>query len=730
MYDTFQFHASSKALADLVSVTMAKTRENPGQRCPIRWGTLVFAEDGFRCQWNQRRVVKTVYMFLKRLIGGLPGADVPGAWWVRGVADVPALAASGAAAPAAPPASSQGDQDRPGPFEVQAPPSVQITWPRFKARRLFDSACSGVGPGKSAYKLGEKLGQGTFGTVWASRLGGHDLAVKVFKEGCVDDALCEASLAERLEHPNVVRLLDCVTDGRKSLLIYERAHCSLSCWIRREFPMGRTIPATGFVAMVMRDISAGLVYLHSEGIWHGDLKPNNILVASCQGGGGRRFLIGDVGSSVEVGRVSEAMVSLGHTVTTLWYRPPEVAAGQGQASAGEWLRADVWALGIILHELLGFSFHQVPLGAQENQRLEKQLRVHLGVGLDSSAPVRRKVFSRANQDRIGWMGADFATRTTAWVAKSRPSAALCLGHPFLCAGRLQNVGDGRVMPGFRHDWRFLSGCMEPEILRWLRAEAEESLGAWKTNASTSTPLEGTGATKFVVSGRVSDQCYSKSLNGLDVSQSLPAPRLRAFVRAFVAVNHRLIVGLAGKIQSRLERLRAEGEDIGSNGRFVLEHSVFRWFLVAGEIHVIDRPCGIEEARHVDGAAGSLTMGITLFGCRHLRIWPRAEAEERKEGVKDDPTHVAALAPGSVYLGTLAGPEHQAAHALVQPPDSLQGGHSVTLIVRTSLFPYNQSRRMKAMANPAITFKAVVEEMVSAFEGAWRLPTMQECMGQS
>ena len=285
------------------------------------------------------------------------------------------------------------------------------------------------------------------------------------------------------------------------------------------------------------------------------------------------------------------------------------------------------------------------------------------------------------------------------------------------------------MAGFRHDWRFLSGCMEPEILCWLRAEVDESLGSWKSSAQSVSRLNGTGATKFVLAGRVSDQCFSKSLNGLDVSQSLPAPRLRAFVRAFVVVNHRLIVDLAGKIQGRLERLENEGEDIGSNGRFVLEQSVFRWFLVAGEIHIIDRPSGIEEARHVDGAAGSLTMGITMFGCRKLRIWPRALADELKEGVVDDPNHVAGLAPGSVYLGTLAGPEHQAVHGSVQQ-DSLLEGHSVTLIVRTSLFPYNQSRRMKQMASPAITFKAVVSELVSAFEGAWRLPTMAECLGQA
>ena len=97
----------------------------------------------------------------------------------------------------------------------------------------------------------------------------------------------------------------------------------------------------------------------------------------------------------------------------------------------------------------------------------------------------------------------------------------------------------------------------------------------------------------------------------------------------------------------------------------------------------------------------------------------------KDGVVDEPSHVAGLAPGSVYLGTLAGPEHQAAHAEVQ--DSLLWGHSVTLIVRTCLFPYNQSRRMRQMASPAVTFRAVMDGIVASFANAWRLPTMSECL---
>ena len=124
------------------------------------------------------------------------------------------------------------------------------------------------------------------------------------------------------------------------------------------------------------------------------------------------------------------------------------------------------------------------------------------------------------------------------------------------------------------------------------------------------------------------------------------------------------------------------------------------------------------------------MCVTLLGRRDLRRWPRAKVAEKKEDVEDDPPfHAVGLAPGSVYLGTFSGPDHQASHAAVQ--DSLLRGHSVTLIIRTSLFPYNQSRRMNSVANPPAVFFAMVEEFVAELGASvcWRLPTLSQCMAQ-
>ena len=59
----------------------------------------------------------------------------------------------------------------------------------------------------------------------------------------------EATIAERLNHPNVVRLLDAVSvDGGVLYLVYERAHHSLEHKLKASAKDGLELPITGFVA--------------------------------------------------------------------------------------------------------------------------------------------------------------------------------------------------------------------------------------------------------------------------------------------------------------------------------------------------------------------------------------------------------------------------------------------------------------------------------------------------
>ena len=88
----------------------------------------------------------------------------------------------------------------------------------------------------------------------------------------------------------------------------------------------------------------GLDYLHSKNIVHGDLKPDNMLLAS-----DGRVKISDFGSA--------RMVDHGHTTVRTMGTPafmaPEMC--EGQPYHGE--VADIWALGICLYMFVYGMWH-------------------------------------------------------------------------------------------------------------------------------------------------------------------------------------------------------------------------------------------------------------------------------------------------------------------------------------------------------------------------------------
>ena len=124
----------------------------------------------------------------------------------------------------------------------------------------------------------------------------------------------------------------------------------------------------------------------------------------------------------------------------------------------------------------------------------KALAKGLGAGVAPGADVRRKPMPRATEDRVGAVGVDFLDELTAWAPQDRPTAASCLGHPFVDVGPLRCIGDARAFPGRRHSWQLVKGYMEPELLCWLRAEADEKLEVWKAGAMTARRLEPKAAT--------------------------------------------------------------------------------------------------------------------------------------------------------------------------------------------------------------------------------------------
>ena len=113
------------------------------------------------------------------------------------------------------------------------------------------------------------------------------------------------------------------------------------------------------VKEMMKQLFAGVDFMHSHKILHRDLKPQNLLISS-QG----VLKITDFGLS----RVYDVAAPLTSTVVTLWYRAPEVLLGKTYSSP-----VDMWSCGAIFAELLlGYPLIQ---GDSELQQLHLTIRM-------------------------------------------------------------------------------------------------------------------------------------------------------------------------------------------------------------------------------------------------------------------------------------------------------------------------------------------------------------------
>ncbi len=204
------------------------------------------------------------------------------------------------------------------------------------------------------YRLIDRLGEGGMGSVWVaenSSIRGSEVALKVLHAHFSSDHEAvrrfrqEAEAAFRIGHPNIVKVFDYgVSDDGSPYLVMERLQGeSLAERLTRE----EKLPPNDAVDVVVKVLYA-LEAAHEKDILHRDLKPENIFLA--RGGETIEPKILDFGVSKFLGDDAERvkMTRTGALIGTPAYMAPEQAMGLATVD----LRADVWAMGVILYELI------------------------------------------------------------------------------------------------------------------------------------------------------------------------------------------------------------------------------------------------------------------------------------------------------------------------------------------------------------------------------------------
>jgi dienelactone hydrolase len=205
-----------------------------------------------------------------------------------------------------------------------------------------------IGTTVSHYRILKSIGAGGMGVVYLAddeRLH-RKVALKFLPPAVAQDPhararlMREAQAAGALDHPNIAT-------------VYEVGEWNGQLFIAMPYYEGETLRqrieqgplAADDAARITGQIAAGLAAAHRAGIVHRDLKPANVMLTR-----DGQVKIVDLGLA-KVFSDTEAtvtrMTGAGATVGTIAYMAPEQATGHDVDA-----RADIWALGVTLYEML------------------------------------------------------------------------------------------------------------------------------------------------------------------------------------------------------------------------------------------------------------------------------------------------------------------------------------------------------------------------------------------
>ncbi len=151
---------------------------------------------------------------------------------------------------------------------------------------------------KQDIKTGSLLGAGSFGTVHEADWCGEPYVIKNSKYGCHGLLKQEIAALSGVHHPHNMHLVCCVEEENSCSYVMECMNKSLSKLLEdNQLSLIRRVD-------IMLQIAEGINFLHSMGLVHCDLKPDNILM-KCDGGGFESSTSAPVGEPLWIAKVGD-----------------------------------------------------------------------------------------------------------------------------------------------------------------------------------------------------------------------------------------------------------------------------------------------------------------------------------------------------------------------------------------------------------------------------------------
>ena len=210
------------------------------------------------------------------------------------------------------------------------------------------------------FRLLERIGEGTFGTVYRAQDTKleSEVALKLLLPtgSSSSRVLKEARLLARVRHPNVVRVYGTdQIDGRVGIWMEFVKGRTLANLLQTHGPFGAR-EAAGIGV----DLCRALAAVHGSGLMHGDVKAHNVMREA----GGRTVLM-DFGTGKDLGLDLPAKDADDFAGTPL-YVAPEVFAGEPRTKV-----AEIYSLGVLLYHLVTNAY---PVDGRSRDQLERAHR--------------------------------------------------------------------------------------------------------------------------------------------------------------------------------------------------------------------------------------------------------------------------------------------------------------------------------------------------------------------